>query len=184
MKELIYQALRDEIICNYEQENNLTQCVYATAVAAFGLAPTIKVCWLAFLVPIVIIPMSFRIADIRHSTAYIATYIKTCLENEDDLLGWENMHYKFSERNSNKGINRIVYNGSRTDFCILTLISNVLFWFVHGFSLIDSNIWKTVAIVVIQILILVFEGYLGFKYVNLKKMKDELIPLWKNTMIM
>ncbi len=179
MEDKIYWALRDEILYNYEQENSLIQFVYTAVIAALGLAITMQISWLAFVVSIAIVPMSLRIADIRYSTAYIATYLKTYLENPDNKFSWENMHHSFSEKHSGKTLKDFIYNACRMDFCILVVICSIVFWSIHGIDLIGENLAFTILVVTLQVFIIFFEGFIGIKFANLRKLKNDLIPKWE-----
>ena len=178
MENKIYWALRDEILYNYEQENNLIQFVYTAVIAALGLAITMQISWLAFVVSLAIVPMSLRIADIRYSTAYIAAYLKTYLEKPTDKYSWENMHYAFSEKHSGKSLKNFIYNACRMDFGILVGICSIIFWAIHGIELIGESYAITILVVGLQVFIVLFESYIGVKFANLRILKKDLILKW------
>lgn len=179
MEKQIYFALREEIMHNFEQENSLIQFVYTVVVAALGLALTIKSCWIALIVSFAVFPMSLRVADIRYSTAYIATYLKTFLEDDNSKWNWEKIHFDFAVKYSGKSLNSFIYNASRLDFAMLTLISVILFWFIHGMSWVNDSLVLTVIIIAVQVFIVGFETFLGFRYANLKKLKESLCKKWE-----
>lgn len=179
MEKEIYKQLTEEIMYNNSKQDTYTNYAYFIVAAVWTATFTSGISWLVLIPLIILLPISFRIADSRYSIALISSYIKNYLDPKFSI-NWQTKRMKYNEKYKNK---RIIYHGSKFDIPIMKVICIGIFWFMRYNQkalLIHNQLWYSIALLVIQVVIILFDFFVCLKYSNMNKMKKELINNWNN----
>lgn len=174
-----YMMLREEIMHEIKQRDNIAQFAYTITIAVFAAALSsniscIVLCTLPFL-----LFTSLKVAECCYSISYIATYLSTHLEPQLDFE-WENNHLNYYKVNKRKQTDRIIYMCSRLDFSFLTAISAFLFWHMRGYNFrIQNSLICGIILIILQIGLFYFELYIGIVYSNIFELKKNKLIKWE-----
>lgn len=194
-KKTIYQNLREEIIDLTKRQDNYMLASYTICITIWAFALENSNEWVAILPIFILIPLSLRVSDFRYGGAFLSAYMTIFLE-EKSYNGWEYVreeYYKIKEEfhlNKNdvsmeqlqlfKSRSFLLSILSRGTFVLLTLISVVIFWAIHGIQLKPSNNLITIIIVgFVQSLVLGLQCYVAYKYRDTTAIKKSLLNDWE-----
>lgn len=191
-KTTIYQNLRDEIMDLARRQDTYLLASYTICITIWAFAVEALNEWIAILPMFILIPLSLRVCDFRYGTVFLSSFMAIFLE-EKSYEGWEYVreeYYKtkkeFRANKDNKSKDLFKRRSlplsflSRGTFCLLTIITIVIFWGIRGF-LIDSTsqIIITVIICVTQAIVLGVQVYIAFKYRDTSTIKKPLLEDWE-----
>lgn len=173
-----YMMLREEIMYHQKQRDSIAQFCYTVCVAAIAAAFASKVSWINLCVLLFLVPMSLKAAESSNSIAFLASYMKAYLERDFDIK-WETHHHNYYLKYKRKGTLWVIHYCARWDFLCLSIVSSFLFWLMRNFDLcVRGHIAFGWIIIVLQVLVIIFEGYIGFVYSNFVKLKDDMLDNW------
>lgn len=194
-KKTIYQNLRGEIIDLAKRQDNYLLASYTICITIWAFSLETLNEWVAILPMFILIPLSLRVCDFRYGTVFLSAFMAVFLE-EKSYEGWEYVREEYyktkSEFNANKSNlsyeNKKLFKRrslplsflSRGTFCLLTVISVVIFWGIRGFKFETLNqIIVAVIICSIQLIVLGLQGYVAYKYRDTTTIKKPLLEDWE-----
>lgn len=127
-RETTYLFLRDELQNLAVRQDNILSMAYATVAVIWTFAISESNEWVSLLSLFIMIPLTFRICDLRYNAVFLGAYLKECLEDEDD---WENMRLAYySHFPLSTGIKIISYV-SKLGLPMVNIISCLIFWILR-----------------------------------------------------
>lgn len=184
MAEKEYFMLREEITNSAKTIDTLSTFLYTCVATLLGIAIQTNRIEFYLLPYIVIMPITFKIYNLKDSIIYLAAYLHVVLEKQVDIH-WETNHIKYYVTNKSTFAEKIIYCGTSFEFIILSLTCTILFWWQY---LSHINIYKIdshfilVVIIVVQLIVNGIILYLTILYMHYNLRKPAKIANWQKTM--
>lgn len=176
-KQFIYGFLREEMIGLTTRQDTLLSIAYTATVGLWTIAFASSIDWIAIIPIILLIPFALKTYDLRYGAAFLAAYIKICLE-EQSYSGWETIrdkYYEFGFARAFKSSNSL----SKISFLILTVGSCIVFWILRiGVMNGEFLTFINGCLVVVQTIIVIFQIVMYYYFSSTNKMKKRLEANW------
>lgn len=174
-----YMMLREEIMYITKRRESIIQHTYTVGLGLFAAAFAANIAWINLCIIPLVLSASLRATEYGNSLSYLASYVEVFLESKLDIK-WETMNRKYLSRYKKKGFLWFQHFAGRCDFLCLVLISCALFWIERqGQIVVHGSLSLGIIVLILQIVVICFELYLVFYYVNNKRRKNLLIENWQ-----
>jgi len=178
-KKIIYQNLREEIMFNIGKQDVYIVAACTAAIALWTIALNKPNSWIALIAMIVLFPISLRVCDCRYSTAFLSAYIAIFIEQKN-TSGWEYAREVYYDNNKRIFSSNAIYLVSKYTFVLLSIVNTVMFWKIRNFNIIVlGSAWWGWSILVCQLVVIVIQAILGYKYCNTSKLKQKFMINWE-----
>lgn len=184
-KKSIYQNLREEMMDLVKRQDTYLLAAYTITISVWSFAIQFANHWIALLPIFILLPLSFRVCDFRKGTVFLSSFMAIFLERES-YDGWEYVREEYFKvfpnlHGEKKGLlENIVTFLSRMSFCLLTIVSIILFWAMRESDFSNArNIIVNSVIIFVQIIIVLLQGSKWYKYADTSKMKKPLMDNWR-----
>ena len=176
-KQFTYSFLREEMMGLSTRQDTLLSIVYAATLGLWTIALTISNDWVAIIPIILLIPFSLKTYDLRYCGAFLAAYLKICLE-EQSHDGWETIRDKYYEQGFAK-VFKSSNSLSKLSFLLLTLGSCAIFWILR-IGVLHNSFFTFIngCIIVIQLIVVIFQIIMYYMLSSTNKLKKQLESNW------
>lgn len=175
-----YESLREEILHLMQKRDEYTRFAYTVIAAIWTAAFAIENAYVVLLGMFILMPIAIRVTDILYSSSNIAAYLSVFHESKSETdAKWEtlNFQYRKEHKRQNKTIFR--YISARSDFVMLQIINTLIFWIYRETPIFECLMFD-IAIILIQLLIVLFTCYQCYRSAVADKRREKHIENWKN----
>lgn len=173
-----YQQLSDEITYNHSKQDTYTNYAYVFSATVWTIAVSANIPWLVLIPMVILVPIGLRISDCRYSIAFLSSYLAVFIEPTTST-NWHMVREKYYKKHKRSLFDRFAYHGQKIDIPFLCSISMAIFWMLRGGKLV-INEWITIAVVVFQVFIIVFNSIVCLRNSDMSKLKQPMINNWKS----
>lgn len=177
-----YKMLREEMISLLERQDELTRFCYTIVGAIWTFAFTVKNEWILNIALMIILLISLRIVSYRSSVSYLVGYMRIYLEKQINIE-WETHNKTFREKNPKSFIEKTFYFANKFDFCLITIGTVLLFWFMRNWNiLIGNSYWITVFLIFIHFCIITSEFVILYSFSKFGNENEKNIDKWEEVL--
>lgn len=177
-----YKMIRDELIDKLKTEERLIQFCYTIVLAIWIAAFTIKSEWVLLFSFLLILSLSVRVLKSKMDSTFLAAYMFVYLEPKIDIK-WETNNAEYCKENFRDKELPKFHIFTNLDFMFLTIITSVLFWIMRaGNWLLLDNYIVTFLVILLQVAMIIIEGFIVKQFYRYKDFRKTYIDRWKKVL--